>query len=300
MIIARLIGGLGNQMFQYATAKHLSIINNTNLLVDLSGFDKTIYTKNATWRGFQLTIFKMKVAIATQEDIQAVKNSAPDFFEKLKYRLMRLKTIPYYRKNEIYESGLFHFDKNILKAGRNTYLVGYWQSPHYFNAIRKKLLEDFQIRELPSEKDYPFLNELSHKNAVSIHIRRGDYISNPEYLKNHGLCPVEYYQQAIEYICSKTAKPVFYFFSDDMEWVKKNLNINHPAVYVGGTPEGKDHYEMYLMSLCKHNIIANSSFSWWGAWLNTNPEKIVVAPKQWMGDAGIDTTDLIPKNWVRI
>lgn len=300
MIIVRLEGGLGNQMFQYAIAKHLSFINNTDIRVDLSNFDKTIYTNNSTWRGFRLNVFKLNVTTANEKDIRTVKNSEPDFFEKLKYRLMRLKSIPYYRKSEIYESKLFHFDKNILNARKDVYLVGYWQSPRYFSAIRNQLLQDFQLRELPSEKNYPFLSALHNQNAVSVHIRRGDYASNPEYLKIHGLCPVEYYQRAIEYICAKTSYPVFYFFSDDMEWVKQNLKIKHPAVYVSGTPEGKDHYEMYLMSLCKHNIIANSSFSWWGAWLNTNAGKIVIAPKQWMGDANIDTADLIPANWLRL
>jgi hypothetical protein len=300
MIIVRLEGGLGNQMFQYATAKHLSLIQHTDLKVDLSAFDKTIYKENATWRGFQLDVFNLNVGIATAEDMKSVKNAAPDLFEKLQYRLLRIKSIPYYRRNEVYESTPFRFDRNILKAGKNTHLTGYWQSPHYFDAIIKNLLTDFTLREKPDLSTYPFIDQIQDQNSVSIHIRRGDYVSNPEYLKIHGLCSVEYYRAAIDYICSKVSNPVFYFFSDDMEWVKKSLKTEYPTVYVSGTPEGKDHYELHLMSLCKYNIIANSSFSWWGAWLNTNAEKIVIAPKQWISDAGIDTNDLIPANWVRI
>jgi hypothetical protein len=300
LIIVRLEGGLGNQMFQYATAKHLSLIQHTDLKVDPSAFNKTIYKESATWRGFQLSVFKLNVDTATDEEMKTVKNSTPDFFEQLKYRLLRVKTVPYYRKNELYESTPFRFDSNILKAGKNTHLTGYWQSPNYFEAIRQNLLNEFTLREKPDKNTYPLIDQLQQQNSVSIHIRRGDYVSNPEYLKIHGLCSLEYYRAAIDYICSKVTYPVFYFFSDDMQWVKENLKTEYPAVYVSGTPEGKDHYEMHLMSLCKHNIIANSSFSWWGAWLNRNEHKTVIAPKQWMGDAGIDTTDLIPENWVRL
>lgn len=299
MIIVRLLGGLGNQMFQYATARHLSILNNTKLKFDSSAFDKNIYAENATWRDFQLSVFKLKSEIATEQDIEVVKNAELPFFEKIYYRLLR-KNIPSYRKTEQFEKQLFCFDQSIFKASANTYLTGYWQSPLYFDAIRSILLKDFELGEKPSKKDYPFFDDITRQNSVSIHIRRGDYVSNPEYLKIHGLCSIEYYQGAIEYICRKVANPAFYIFSDDMDWAKENLQIKNPCIYVTGTPAGKDHFEMHLMSLCKHNIIANSSFSWWGAWLNKSSEKIVIAPKKWMGDPAIDTTDLMPANWIRL
>jgi hypothetical protein len=300
MIIVRLEGGLGNQMFQYALGRHLSIINNTELKIELSAFDKNSYSNKTTYRGFQLTAFKLNYKVANKGDIQSVKNSIPDFSERLKYRLMRLKTTPYYRKNEIYETTVFRFDENILKVGKNTYLVGYWQSSFYFNAIRKQLLEDFQFSDIPTEKEYPFIKKLNTQNAISVHIRRGDYVSNPEYLKIHGLCSVEYYQKAIEYICSRVQNPIFYFFSDDIKWVEHNLKISHSSVYVTETPLGKDYYELYLMSLCKHNIIANSSFSWWGAWLNQNKQKIVIAPAKWMNNIETDTKDLIPTELIQL
>lgn len=299
MIIVRLLGGLGNQMFQYATARHISLINKTELRLDLSAFAKEIYKENATWRGFQLSVFKLKYEVATSQDIEIVKNSELPFFEKLKYRLLR-KNIPSYRKAEQFEKQLFCFDQSILNASSNTYLTGYWQSPLYFDVIRSVLLKDFEFRENPTKKDYSFFDAIAGQNSVSIHIRRGDYVSNPEYLKIHGLCTLDYYQSAIKYICGKVTNPAFYIFSDDLDWAKKNLQIKHTCVYVSGTPDGKDYFEMYLMSLCKHNIIANSSFSWWGAWLNKNSQKIVIAPKQWMGDASIDTNDLIPGNWIRL
>lgn len=299
MIIVRLLGGLGNQMFQYATARHLSIIKKTKLKFDLSAFEKNIYAENATWRDFQLSVFKLKAEIASKQEIENVKNAHPPFIEKLKYRLFS-QNIPAYRKPEQFEKQLFKFDTTLLSAPKNAYLTGYWQTPLYFNAIRSVLLKEFEFREIPVKDNYPFIDSIKKQNSVSIHIRRGDYISNPEYLKIHGLCTIDYYQRAIEYICKKVDNPTFYIFSDDMEWVKQNIQFVNNCVYVTNTPDKKDHFEMYLMSLCKHNIIANSSFSWWGAWLNQNNPSIVIAPKQWMGDPAIDTKDLIPSEWVRI
>lgn len=135
---------------------------------------------------------------------------------------------------------------------------------------------------------------------MSIHVRRGDYINNPETFKLHGVCGLDYYHAAIEYITKRTNTPVFYIFSDDISWAEENIKSKNQMIFVKETPHGKDYFEMYLMSVCKHNIIANSSFSWWGAWLNKSPEKIVIAPKKWMNETSIDTTDLVLKNWIRI
>ncbi len=295
MIIVRLLGGLGNQMFQYAIARHLSILKKTTLKFDITGFNKDLYKEGGTIRNFGLNIFKIEPIIATDEDIDIVKSSKPELLERLRNRFLN-KVI----SNEVYEQKLFSFDKNIFKSLSNTYLIGYWQSPKYFNSIRNILLKDFELREIPTTNEYPFLDKIKKDNSVSIHIRRGDYSSNPEYFKIHGLCSIEYYQSAIECICKKITNPVFYVFSDDMEWVKKNIQIKSTCIYVTEANNEKDYFEMHLMSLCKHNIIANSSFSWWGAWLNQNPEKVVIAPKQWMNDPAIDTRDLVPANWIRI
>ncbi len=298
MIIVRLEGGLGNQMFQYALGRRLSIINNTKLKFDLSVFDKTRFNANATWREYLLAIFRIKLEIAGEDEIQKVKTYSPSLFDKAKYKLLG-KPNPY-GKTEVYESKLFKFDSLVLKTPFNSYITGYWQSPYYFDAIRKVLLNDFQFKEIPNVKNYSFINEISNQNSVSVHIRRGDYASNPKHLKNHGLCSPEYYHNAIEFICNKVENPAFYFFSDEINWVEENIKINYPAIYIKATSAEKDFYDLYMMSLCKHNIIANSSFSWWRAWLNKNPDKIVIAPKKWMAGDSIDTTDLIPGNWIRL
>lgn len=298
MIIVRLEGGLGNQMFQYALGRQLSIINNTMLKIDISALGKARITANTTWREYRLNIFNFKCEIANVYDIQKVKTYSPSFFDKLKYKFLG-KPNPY-GKTEVFEKNLFNFDSSILKTPVNAYITGYWQSYYYFNSIREILLNDFQLKDIPNVNIYSFINKITNQNSVSVHIRRGDYVSNPKHMENHGLCSPKYYYHAIDYICNKIENPVFYFFSDEINWVEKNIKINYPAIYIKATPAEKDFYDLYMMSLCKHNIIANSSFSWWGAWLNKNSDKIVVAPKKWMNDSSIDTTDLIPENWVRL
>lgn len=300
MIIVRLEGGLGNQMFQYAIGKQLSLLNNTTLKFDLSSYEKILFENKAFWRGYALDIFEAAVEIASADDVKKVKESKTPFFEKISYRLQRLKEIPYFRKTELFEKKLFSFDKNMLTAAKNTYLTGYWQSPKYFSDIRTVLLSDFKLKEKPSAENYNFIDKIPEQESVSIHVRRGDYVTNPETFKLHGVCSLDYYNDAIEYIKNNVANPFFYVFSDDIEWAQNNINLSRSVVFVKDTPPGKDYFEMHLMSLCKHNIIANSSFSWWGAWLNKNSDKIVVAPKKWMNDPSIDTTDLIPENWIRL
>lgn len=300
MVIVRLEGGLGNQMFQYALGRNLSLINKTELKFDVSGFDKKLYGDGVIQRNLRLTIFNTIINIASERELNDVKNSGISGIEKFVYRLQRRKTIPYFRKNELFENRWFEFDKNILKANKNVHLTGYWQSFYYFESIRETLLKDFTFKLYPNENLYPFLKDIRKQNSISLHIRRGDYIKSKETFNLHGVCSAEYYQAAIAEITAKVSNPIFYIFSDDIEWVKENFNISFPCIFVEQTPTDHDFFDLYLMSICSHNIIANSSFSWWGAWLNRNRDKIVIAPKQWMSDAAIDTTDLIPENWIRL
>lgn len=137
-------------------------------------------------------------------------------------------------------------------------------------------------------------------NAVSLHVRRGDYVSNLTINQFHGTCSLEYYNQAIAQIAKKVETPHFFVFSDDPEWVKSNLKIDYSITIVDHNNADKNYEDIRLMSLCKHHIIANSSFSWWGAWLCRNPNKIVIAPLKWFNDKSINTTDLIPDGWIKI
>ena len=138
---------------------------------------------------------------------------------------------------------------------------------------------------------------ISQTNSVSLHIRRGDYVSNQKTNQTHGTCDLDYYQRCITEIEKEVENPYFFVFSDEIEWVKENLKINHPAEYVDQNTGDKSYEDMRLMSQCKHNVIANSSFSWWGAWLNSYPDKIVFAPKRWFASDKHNTKDLIPEGW---
>src|SRR3989344_4984067 len=157
--------------------------------------------------------------------------------------------------------------------------------------------KDFTFGATIVERNKKLASEISGTNSVSVHIRRGDYVTNANTNQFHGLCSLDYYNKAVSFISSKQNEMELFVFSDDIEWCKENLKYDFPIHFV----ETNDaHSDMYLMSLCKHNIIANSSFSWWGAWLNDNFQKIVVAPSQWIADASVNTQDLIPKGWIKI
>jgi hypothetical protein len=290
MIIVKLMGGLGNQMFQYAAGKSLAVKNNSELLLDTSSFDAV--TDNITKRKFELSCLHVNEEMATAQQVQK--------FEKpsLLTRVIN-KTRPYYKKSVYYEPH-FHFDPNFFKASPGTMLVGYWQSEKYFSSISSVIRDNFAIKNKLSAATLNIYEQASGTNSVSIHIRRGDYISNPETKRVHGSCDLEYYEKAIETLIERSGVTHLFIFSDDISWARQNIRSSLTTVFVDHNGEQQAYEDLYLMSNCKHNIIANSSFSWWGAWLNNNPGKNVIAPKKWFNDFPADTKDLYPSNWITI
>lgn len=292
MIIVKLMGGLGNQMFQYAAGKALALKHSTELRLDLSWFNTL--TQSDTIRSYDLACFAFhEDIIASQEDLKTIKKShLPSKIVKI------VKSIyPSFQKNIILEKQ-FHYDPHFWESSMNAYLIGYWQSFHYFESFSKDIGEDFNFK-IPMELENKKLSEsILRTSSVSLHIRRGDYVTNTHTNNFHGTTTLDYYNKAIEYIHQHVEEPHIFIFSDDMEWVKENFCLSYPTTYIDHNTLAFE--DMRLMSLCKHNIIANSSFSWWGAWLNNNPNKIVIAPKQWFNDHSINTNDLIPNSWLRI
>ncbi len=285
MIISYISGGLGNQLFQYATGRCLADLNNTELKLDVSSFE------SYQLRNFDLNAFNLRASFATPGEITRLIPSHN--FEKAFQYLSPLKKRKYYREK------YFHFDDAVLKLGMDVYLKGYFQSEKYFLPIKEKLRNDFSIKKEKPGIAGEFKSQLRDKNSIAVHIRRGDFSKDDITMHYHGTLPADYYHHAIRLIQSKLPNPHFYFFSDDIQWVKENLQVPG-AVYVSGEIT-KNHIEdLYLMSQCRHNIIANSSFSWWGAWLNNNPDKIVIAPKKWFNKGPKDTQDLIPEGWIKI
>ena len=290
MILVELNGGIGNQMFQYAAAKSLALHHKTTLKLDISpGTDKSM-PQELKPRQFDLHYFNLPDPVVTAADLES-------FISKSALGKITEKTKPNH-KRRIYREPFFHFDKNFYNTEPDVYLKGLWQSEKYFLPFKNKIRSIFEFKNQTVGSFHNLTNQLKNQNSVSLHIRRGDYLAKVS-LEVLGLIPLEHYQNAIELINSKIPSPSFYFFSDDIQWAKENFQIPN-ATFVSGDIS-KDHIEdLYLMSQCRYNIIANSSFSWWGAWLNDNPQKIVIAPKKWFNKGPKDTQDLLPEEWINI
>jgi len=286
MIITKLIGGLGNQMFQYALGRSLAAKNNTTCVMDLSGYKNQ--NPKDTPRDYALGIFNVQENFLDENKAKK--------YQLNKYQ-KKLKKIFKNHGKHVLEVGL-EFKSKILQSKDNTYLAGYWQSEKYFMDISDTIRNDFTLKNPLPTSVQEMDNLISTSNSTSIHIRRGDYISNKNAQQHHGSCTPEYYNKAIDIINDKVSDPHFFVFSDDIEWCKENIKADKIS-YVS---DGKmtDYEEMYLMSKCKHNIVANSSFSWWGAWLNKNTEKIVIAPKKWLNNPKENTQDICPETWLKI
>lgn len=287
MVISRLIGGLGNQMFQYAAGRSLAIANNCELKLDVSGY------KNYTLHnGYELNLFKIQAGIATDVEISDLVKS--------RSRLSRFisKKLKLKNKSHLIEKN-FGYDSSFFEIKRYVYIDGYWQSYQYFESIKSQLKLELTPATPLSGLNLTISKQIANCNSVSLHIRRGDYVSNLEANKTHGFIGIEYYNKAISLIHELVLHPHFFVFSDDIAWARKNLGLIVNVIFVGHNQGSTSFEDMRLMSLCQHHIIANSSFSWWGAWLNTSPNKIVIAPKQWFANRQ-DTSDLMPENWLKI
>jgi hypothetical protein len=292
MIVVKLMGGLGNQMFQYAAGRCLAHLHRTELKLDLSYLNKDPQNKY-TRRDYKLDVFHIKAESANENDI---KPFLPLDRGKIFNTLMRKLPILYSRV-VANESG-HKFMKEFYSFPKHVYLNGFWQSEHYFEPAREIIREEFRIKEALNEENSELCNTIQNSNSVSLHIRRGDYVTNKESNSYHGVCSLEYYEAAINYLKKDLSDLHIFVFSDDMEWAKANLKTNVKIDFVQQNNPG--HIDMHLMAMCKHNIIANSSFSWWAAWLNTNPSKTVIAPIQWFADIHNITPDIYPKNWVKL
>lgn len=291
MVIANILGGLGNQMFQYAAGKALAYRTNQDLKLDITSFD--LYKL----RNFDLDFFNVRYEVASSSELDAYKKNKYSILSRLSNRLF-LKS--FFENDKVYRELFYHFDPKVLHLKKNVYLFGYWQTEKYFQDIKSLIINDFSLRHPISQSAQNVEVDILQSNAVSLHVRRGDYISNPEANSFHGTCSLDYYKNAVSLIIDSQPSTTFFVFSDDIDWCKQHFTFLDNPHYVELDESAPDCEEMYLMSQCKHNIIANSSFSWWGAWLNQNPDKIVVAPKKWFADESINTSDLIPVSWIRL
>lgn len=281
MVVVKLIGGLGNQMFQYALGYHLSIRNSASLYLDVSELLERENSIHKVVRDFELDIFNVKYRIKKPATL-------PTIFIKFYKQIFPIQHI-----QELTPT----FKSEILQLKGGLYLNGFWQTEKYFKDIEAELRQHFTFKMKPDEINKLVIDKIKSTNSIAIHFRRGDYITNPQANNFHGVCPDDYYRNAISKVKEKVSKPHFFIFSDDIDWVKQSFTFKDDHTYIDFNKGKKSFEDLRLMTFCKHNIIANSSFSWWGAWLNSNKNKIVIAPQQWFKTV---QTDIVPAEWTQI
>lgn len=291
MIITKLYGGLGNQLFQYAAGRSLAKRLGVELKMDIFFFQRQ------SLRKYDLGAFNIIENFATKEESASFFQLSKK--ERRKKSLLerifkRDKVSPFYRK----EKKLFTFDPDILNSPDGSCLDGYWQTELYFKDCEKIIRDAFTIKKKETGKNLELAKTMAEAESVSLHIRRGDYVSDKGASSIMGFCGLDYYERAVELIQERVSNPKFFIFSDSPKWATENLKISSDAVFVDHNGADKAHEDLRLMSKCKHHIIANSTFSWWGAWLGKNPEKIITAPKRWLATEKYKTTDLIPSGWL--
>lgn len=278
-------------MFQYAFGRAIAARLGADLKLELT--DPTLNIHN----GYELErIFNIKASQAMEADMQAVLGVYRNKLIRKAFKVTGLNKIV---KTPCVEEPNFHFSSTMLSISDNSYINGYWQSEKYFLDIEDEIRSEFAFKLPMSQQNAYIANAISRNNSISLHVRRNDFANNSRVNSIHGLCSLDYYKNAISYIVERVRLPSFYVFSDDSAWVKSNLKIDYPCEFVEHNLDTESFNDMRLMSLCKHHIIANSSFSWWGAWLNQNPDKIVIAPKRWFANS-INARDLVPERWVTV
>lgn len=291
-VYTSLIGGLGNQMFQYAVGRALALRRNTALRLDISAF-----AIHRAHQGFELQrVFAVPVEIADTSDIELMLGwqSRP-----IVRRIVARPAFAAIRRDALVVEPHFHYWPGIDEVPQDCCLVGYWQSERYFSDAAAQIRADFAFRRPLENGNAEVSEQIRNVNSVSLHVRRGDYVSNPKTATTHGVCSLDYYRAAIRHVAERVQQPHFFVFSDDIAWVQSNLSMEFPHVHVQHNRGAESYNDMRLMSLCRHHIIANSSFSWWGAWLNPGTDKIVVAPQKWFAN-GTDVRDLFPAGWVTL
>ena len=294
MIIVQLAGGLGNQMFQYSLGLYLSKSNSSALGLDIRSYGRD------TKRRYLLNYFECEQALVSVADIRRLKYPflGPSFF----CYLLRASTwnTGLVLSRRVRERGLI-YDPSVRSLPDNVLLQGFWQSEKYFYEVRSDLVHHFRLKGGLRDSSTSYRDHICSVESVAVHVRRGDYVCGSAESAVHGVCPLSYYRSAYELVMARLLKPVFFIFSDDLNWAAENLRFYDNAIFVNcGNSDVGACEELYLMSLCKHNIIANSTYSWWGAWLNQNLRKIVVAPRQWFNSPLYDSTDIIPASWIRL
>ena len=283
-------------MFQYAAGRYLSEKHQTSLKLDLSFLLDRSPRKDFVYRDYDLSLLNVQENFAQPDEIVNFGKYRRVGWALHMVRHKLNSSLPAY----VHEDS-FHFDPNFFQIPAHAYIEGFWQSEKYFKDIEPIIRKEFTFRDDFDERGHEMAKKIKEVKSVCINVRRGDFVSIPQANLYHGVCNVDYFIRAVQLVAGKIPNPHFFIFSDDVEWCRDNFRFEYPSTFVTQEYAGKKYgQKLQLMTLCRHFIIPNSSFGWWGAWLNNNPDKIVIAPKKWLNDVSIDTKDLIPEGWIRI
>lgn len=290
-VVARIEGGLGNQLFQYAAARSLADRLQCGLLLDVRGI-----AENGD-RPYQLDLYHVRAEVAGAETLATLPTWRSSRAGRIRQSLSF--AIPGMVCSPVFWPRSFAYDGRIERLRHPVYMVGYWQTERYFAWNRARLLQDLTL--LPgATADVGWVQKIRDCNSVSLHVRRGDYVSSPMAAQHHGTCDMAYYQHAIALLLTQQPDLEVFVFSDEPQWAADHLRLHAPIHIVDANPPERGYLDLELMRLCRHHVLANSSFSWWGAWLCVHPGQTVYAPGRWFANPSIDARDIIPLHWRRL
>ncbi|MFD1872261.1 alpha-1,2-fucosyltransferase [Hymenobacter bucti] len=297
MVIIRLTGGLGNQMFQYAAGRAAALRHNTKLVLSTVFFEETL-SKQAHEQEVHIELFPavmaQQLSRISGSKLRKLEDNSRGFIRR-NYDKVRVSLgLPTSFKT-VAETSLLQYQSDF-KTHQATVLslASDWQNEKYFIDYESTIRKDFSFPALPADSpNVPLLVLMQATQSVAVHVRRGDYLTST----THRPLAVDFYLRAISLVKAKVMNPTFFIFSDDISWCQQQFNLPD-AHYITHNTGLNSYRDMQLMSSCQHNIIANSSFSWWGAWLNNNPNKIIIAPEIWLEKYAIKTSNIAPKNWL--
>jgi hypothetical protein len=288
MIIVGLAGGLGNQLFQYAAGLALALRVGTELKVDVASFTRD------RLRTYDLGHLVPSLQTASRQETENLKRWKGGLLDRAVNRAYP-GGLP--SPKSYFEERGFSYDPEFGELGDNTYIKGYWQSYRYFDAVGQPLRSTLEWPPADRETE-AWRTQIEACDSVSVHIRRGDYVQDPRLAAYYEECSTDYYQKAMKVVVAKCPNAIFFVFSDQPDWVRSNWNSEWPVNIVSGSRSPWS--DLGLMAACKHHIIANSTFSWWGAWLNPLKHKTVVAPRRWFRSDSFSTVDLLPGEWTQL
>jgi len=291
LVIVKLMGGIGNQMFQYAAGRRLALKREVELKLDLTWFE------GQNKRTYALEPFNIVADFTTTDEIRLFKGSREgqhgSFLAMFSKKHSKSSSAEFREKS-------FEFDPEVLELPGDTYLDGYWQNEKYFTDVGDTIRTELSVEARQCGRDVEIFKKIRSSSSVSLHIRRGDYISDKKTGDFHGSCSIDYYLNAAEYMTDLLNDPHFFVFSDDPEWVRTEFDFPKKMTLIDNNSPNRGHEDMRLLSQCDNHIIANSSFSWWGAWLCDYPDKIVIAPERWFNDPGMRHLNPSPPSWKRM